>query len=126
MSLYEYIMKVMTMPFLRFDWWDVVGFFGQFLFFSRFVVQWWASEKKQRNVLPVAFWYLSIGGGFISLLYFIHIGRLPLIAAGFLSMIIYGRNLRIWFKRRLNRRGLVFASAEAQTGIEPEDENFQE
>ncbi|GEM_PF-447415 len=125
MDFHEYITKVITTPFVRFDWWDVLGFVGQFVFFSRFVVQWWASEKKQRNVLPVAFWYLSMVGGFVSLLYFIHLGRLPLIAAGILSMGIYGRNLRIWFKRRTNRRGLLFASPEAQLGIEPETESTE-
>jgi lipid-A-disaccharide synthase-like uncharacterized protein len=115
MDFYEYITKIIVTPFVRFDWWDVLGFVGQFVFFSRFVVQWWASEKKQRNVLPVAFWYLSMIGGFVSLLYYLHLGKLPLIAAGILSMAIYGRNLRIWFKRRTTRRGLAFASSQTDT-----------
>jgi lipid-A-disaccharide synthase-like uncharacterized protein len=106
----EYAWKIISTPFKRFDWWDVVGFFGQFLFFSRFIVQLIASEKKKRNVLPVSFWYLSICGAFISLLYFIHIGKLPLIVAGMASMAIYGRNLHIWFKRRTSRKGLIFAT----------------
>ena len=108
-----WITKVLTTPFVKFNWWDVVGFIGQGLFFSRFIVQWIASEKKQRNVLPVSFWYLSIVGAFISLLYFIHLGKLPLIMAGMASMVIYARNLRIWFKRKTMRKGLVFASGGA-------------
>lgn len=122
----DYLYKVISTPFVQFDRWDVVGFVGQFLFFSRFLVQWIASERKKRNVIPVAFWYFSIAGAFISLLYFIHLGKLPLIAAGMLSMVIYGRNLRIWFKRRIQRRGLTFASATAQTGLLMDDDDAPE
>ena len=61
-------------------------------------------------------------GAFISLLYYVHLGKLPLIAAGFLSMGIYGRNLRIWFKRRIARKGLVFAAG-APLGEIPEEED---
>ena len=58
-----------------FDWftvehlWVLVGFLGQGLFMSRFAVQWWASEKAGRSVVPVMFWYFSIGGGIILLIY---------------------------------------------------------
>ena len=114
----EYVIRVLTDPFLRFDLWDVVGFFGQSLFFTRFIVQWIASEKKQRNVLPVAFWYFSMAGAFVSLLYFIHLGRLPLIMAGMASMVIYSRNLHIWFKRKTSRRGLVFSSGAVPTEVD--------
>jgi lipid-A-disaccharide synthase-like uncharacterized protein len=113
--MWDYIEKVVTTPFIRFDWWDLVGFFGQFIFFGRFVVQWRASEKKKRTVVPVSFWYLSLLGAFITLLYSIHIGRLVFIAAFSLSSLIYVRNLYIYYNRRAQRRGLVFASdAEAQ------------
>ena len=122
----DYLYKVISTPFVQFDRWDVVGFVGQLLFFSRFLVQWIASERKKRNVIPVAFWYLSIAGAFISLLYFVHLGKLPLIAAGGLSMLIYGRNLRIWFKRRIQRRGLTFASATAQTGLLMDEDDAPE
>ena len=114
----EYVLRVLTDPFTRnLGYWEIVGFLGQSLFFSRFVVQWIASEKKKRNVLPVAFWYLSISGAFISLLYFIHLGRLPLIIAGIASMVIYGRNLRIWIKRKTSRKDLVFASGAVSTDV---------
>ncbi|HXT20497.1 MAG TPA: lipid-A-disaccharide synthase N-terminal domain-containing protein, partial [Thermoanaerobaculia bacterium] len=43
--------------------WTVIGFFGQALFFGRFFVQWLASERAKRSVIPSAFWYFSLGGG---------------------------------------------------------------
>ena len=125
-TMKNYIWKIISTPFIRFDWWDVVGFIGQLLFFSRFIVQWIASEKKKRNVLPVSFWYLSIAGALISLFYFIHLGRLPLIAAGMASMVIYSRNLQIWFRRRASRQGLVFASDTVSTETEYESADSSE
>jgi len=108
--MYDWIVKVITTPFLRLDWWDVVGFVGQGVFMSRFLVQWWASEKKKRTVVPVSFWYLSLLGAFITLLYSIHVGRLVFIAAFSLSSFLYVRNLYIYYGHRSRRRGLVFAS----------------
>ena len=52
--------------------WIVLGLLGQALFTLRFVVQWWRSERERRSVVPVAFWYLSLGGGLVLLLYAIH------------------------------------------------------
>lgn len=49
--------------------WLGVGLAGQALFFGRFLVQWIASERKKQSVVPVGFWYFSLGGGFIMLAY---------------------------------------------------------
>ena len=75
--------------------WFVVGFGGQVIFFLRFVVQWWASEKAKRTVVPMAFWYLSISGTLLVLSY--ALWRLdPLfILAYSLNVAIYVRNLYI-------------------------------
>ena len=43
--------------------WLTIGFLGQALFTARFLVQWLASERKRRSVVPVAFWWLSLLGG---------------------------------------------------------------
>ena len=53
--------------------WTYVGFAGQFLFFLRFVVQWIATERQKRSVIPVAFWYLSVIGSLITLVYVIYL-----------------------------------------------------
>src|SRR6185437_9688824 len=55
--------------------WLLVGFAGQGLFAARFLVQWFKSEIEGRSVIPVAFWYFSIGGGIITLFYAIHVGK---------------------------------------------------
>ena len=73
--------------------WMSVGFVGQAIFGLRFVVQWIATERKKKSVIPLAFWYLSLAGTVILLTYSIY--KLdPVFIAGFsLNMIIYLRNL---------------------------------
>ncbi len=73
--------------------WLAVGFFGQFVFFLRFVVQWWASEKEKKVVIPRVFWYLSIVGTLITLVYSIHIRDAVFMSAQTLSLFIYLRNI---------------------------------
>lgn len=78
--------------------WMAIGFVGQFIFGMRFVVQWIATERRKRSVVPVMFWYLSLAGTLVLLTYSIY--RVdPVFIAGFsLNMIIYLRNL--YFIRR--------------------------
>ncbi len=44
------------------DFWLIFGFIGQAMFTMRFIVQWIASERRKESVIPVAFWYFSLGG----------------------------------------------------------------
>ncbi|MGF1562956.1 MAG: lipid-A-disaccharide synthase N-terminal domain-containing protein [Geminicoccaceae bacterium] len=84
--------------------WLIIGFAGQFLFSMRFFVQWVASEKAGRSVIPVAFWYFSIAGGLTLLAYAIHREDPVFIAGQALGILIYLRNLRLIFKEaRVNR-----------------------
>ena len=53
----------------QFDAWVLLGFIAQFFFTMRFVVQWLASERAKRSVVPVAFWFFSLGGGGLLLVY---------------------------------------------------------
>jgi lipid-A-disaccharide synthase-like uncharacterized protein len=75
-------------------WW-VIGFGGQIVFASRFWVQWIASERAKRSVVPISFWYLSLCGGLLSLAYAIY--RLdPVFIMGQVTGTgIYLRNLRL-------------------------------
>lgn len=73
--------------------WVMVGFLGQGLFTMRFVVQWFASEKERKSVIPVAFWYFSISGGLTLFTYALWRGDPVFIAGQGLGMIIYFRNL---------------------------------
>ncbi len=70
-----------------------VGFGGQFLFAMRFIIQWLKSESARRSVIPVVFWYFSIGGGSVLLLYAIWRQDPVIIAGQSLGLFIYIRNL---------------------------------
>ncbi len=84
----------------KFDFWLALGIFGQLLFGMRFVVQWLASERQGRSVVPVAFWFFSIGGGLITLVYGL-LKREPVIILGqSLSIFIYIRNLMLIGKEK--------------------------
>ena len=71
----------------------IVGFGGQALFASRFIIQWLKSENERKSVIPIAFWYFSMGGGAVLLLYAIW-RQDPVIMCGQgLGLFIYARNL---------------------------------
>jgi lipid-A-disaccharide synthase-like uncharacterized protein len=73
--------------------WLVVGFAGQALFFSRFLVQWIASERKGESIVPRSFWFLSLGGAALLLAYALH-RRDPVFIVGQLfGFFVYTRNL---------------------------------
>jgi lipid-A-disaccharide synthase-like uncharacterized protein len=62
---------------------------------ARFVIQWFASEKQRRSVIPVSFWYFSIVGALVLLVYAVH-RRDPVFTAGqVLGVLIYLRNLHL-------------------------------
>ena len=73
--------------------WILVGLGGQVLFMMRFVIQWIVSEKAKRSVIPVAFWWLSIGGAVILLAYAIWREDPVFILGQSLGFFIYARNL---------------------------------
>lgn len=73
--------------------WFAIGFLGQAFFFSRFLVQWIASERAGRSVVPMSFWYLSFGGGIVLFAYAVHLGDPVFIIGQSTGAIIYLRNL---------------------------------
>ena len=78
--------------------WLAVGLAGQALFTARFLLQWLASERARRSVVPVSFWYCSLGGGLILLFYALY-KRDPVFVLGQIAgVFIYARNL--FFERR--------------------------
>ena len=82
------------------DWWVVLGFAAQALFTMRFAVQWIASERAGRSVVPMAFWVFSIGGGLLLLLYALHRRDPVFIAGQGLGVFIYLRNLQFVLRER--------------------------
>ena len=78
--------------------WASVALFGQVIFAGRFVVQWIASEFKKRSHVPVSFWYLSVLGSLILLVYSVHIKN-PIFMLSFsLNTLIYFRNLHLIYR----------------------------
>ena len=80
------------------DWsepyyWIAFGLAGNAAFATRFLVQWIASERAEKSVVPVSFWYLSIVGSLVLLIYAIHRGD-PIFTLAYLpNALIYARNL---------------------------------
>ena len=78
----------------------IIGFVGQGIFASRFIVQWILSEKKGESYIPIIFWYLSIFGG-LSLLIYAVFRKDPVIIVGqTFGIFIYLRNLFLIYKKR--------------------------
>ncbi len=73
----------------------LLGLLGQVMFFSRFLVQWIASEKTGKSVVPLSFWYLSIGGGTLLLFYAIWRKDPVIILGQFVGLFVYVRNLML-------------------------------
>ena len=77
----------------RLDWWVVLGLIAQALFTMRFLVQWIASERAGHSVIPTAFWFLSIGGGLLLLVYALYRKDAVFIAGQAFGVFVYLRNL---------------------------------
>jgi lipid-A-disaccharide synthase-like uncharacterized protein len=78
---------------ISFDGWVVLGFVAQALFTMRFVVQWIASERARKSVVPVAFWFFSLGGGVLLLAYALYRKDPVFIAGQAFGLLVYVRNL---------------------------------
>jgi lipid-A-disaccharide synthase-like uncharacterized protein len=75
------------------EWWLILGLAGQCMFSLRFLIQWVASERCQQSVVPLAFWYFSLAGGFLLFIYALH-RRDPVFAIGQgAGLFVYARNL---------------------------------
>ncbi len=78
---------------IKFDGWVALGFVAQGFFTMRFAVQWIASERARRSVIPVAFWFFSIGGGVLLLIYALYRRDPVFIAGQAFGLVVYIRNL---------------------------------
>jgi lipid-A-disaccharide synthase-like uncharacterized protein len=85
---------------LRMDWWVLLGFAAQIFFTLRFAVQWIASERVGKSVIPVAFWWFSIGGGLLLLIYALYRRDPVFIAGQGFGVFVYLRNLYFVMRER--------------------------
>jgi lipid-A-disaccharide synthase-like uncharacterized protein len=93
-----------------FDTWLIVGFLGQALFSARFIVQWVASERARRSVVPRAFWLFSLGGGATLLAYAVYRRDPVFIVGQAAGLFIYLRNLVL-----IRREGITPGSADGES-----------
>ena len=91
----------------KFQWWVLLGYVAQVMFTMRFLVQWIASERAGKMVMPIAFWFFSIGGGLLLLAYALYVRDPVFILGQAFGVFVYGRNLD--FEVRDRRRGAAAA-----------------
>jgi lipid-A-disaccharide synthase-like uncharacterized protein len=84
----------------RLDWWVLLGLVAQALFTMRFLVQWIASERAGRSIIPVAFWLFSIGGGLSLLIYALYRKDIVFIIGQAFGVFVYLRNLQFVLRER--------------------------
>jgi len=87
--------------------WLIFGFIGQGVFSARFLVQWLASEKAKKSVIPVAFWWLSLGGASMLLTYAIYRRDPVFILGQSTGFLIYSRNLYFIFREKGKAKQIV-------------------
>ena len=80
--------------------WEIVGWVAQGTFASRFLVQWILSERAKRSYVPIVFWYLSLTGGTLMLLYALNIQAWPIVIGQATGVLVYGRNLLLIYRER--------------------------
>lgn len=76
------------------------GLFAQFIFLMRFVVQWIHSERRKESIVPISFWYLSVIGAGLLLIYSIYRKDLVFILGQGLAIFIYLRNLQLIYRKK--------------------------
>jgi len=96
----------------KLDFWLALGLSAQTLFTLRFVVQWFASERAGKSVIPFSFWILSIGGGALLFLYALVRADLVYIIGQGSGLLIYFRNVSFVLKERAEERAKAQARAE--------------
>jgi lipid-A-disaccharide synthase-like uncharacterized protein len=92
----------------QFNAWILLGFVAQGLFTMRFLVHWIASERAKRSVVPIAFWFFSLGGGALLFIYAIKRQDPVFIAGQGLGLVIYIRNLWLIAKEKRASMDKVF------------------
>ena len=97
-SVIEFIKSAITEQILNDPVWAIMGLVGQLIFGGRFVLQWLVSEYKKKSHVPTSFWYISLVGSIIMLVYSVHIKN-PILMLGFsLNTLIYMRNIHLIYK----------------------------
>lgn len=90
---------------INLDFFAVIGFIGQGLFSMRFIIQWIASERAGKSVIPFSFWIFSLGGSVLLLTYAIYRKDPVFILGQAPNVVIYSRNIYLLKKGRATEEG---------------------
>ncbi len=96
----EYIDRLVA----NLDFWAAVGVLGQMVFASRMIVQWYVSEKRRRSTVPVSFWWISIFGSVLVLIYGVKHAQVPVILGQSFGFVVYIRNLMLIYGKSADAR----------------------
>ena len=98
----NYVLDILGLNNLSFNefLWVSFGTAGQLVFFSRWIIQWLSSERTKTSHIPIAFWWCSLIGGVITLIYANHISSFPFMLAQAIGIIVYSRNLLLIYRRQ--------------------------
>lgn len=80
--------------------WEAIGIMGQTLFGSRFIYQWFMSERAGKSIVPLGFWWISIAGSLITLIYAYHKGSVAFMISPMTGVPVYVRNLVLIYRER--------------------------
>ena len=96
---------------ITWDVWKVIGWAGNGIFFSRFFVQWIATEKRKQVTVPISFWWISLIGSVLLLVYGIHQRDSVFIFAYAFTWIPYIRNIVIYYRNKAAERHCASCTA---------------
>src|SRR5262249_13988043 len=91
----------------KFQWWVLLGCGAQVMFTIRVAVQWSASDRAGKTVMPIAFWCCSIGGGMLLLLYALYIRDPVFILGQGFGVFVYARNLYFELRDRRSTQAIM-------------------
>lgn len=87
---------------MRWDGWELFGLLGEGLFFARLLAQWTASEKVKKPVIPAVYWYMSLCGAAILIVYALHLGSFAVLLPQLVGLVFYTRGIQL--ERQSRRR----------------------
>src|ERR1700730_10543867 len=96
----------------KFQVWVLLGYVAQLMFTMRFLVQWVASERAGKMVMPIAFWFFSIGGGLLLLAYALFIRDPVFILGQAFGVLVYARNLYFELRDRRAAAATAYSSCD--------------
>ena len=96
--------------------WLAIGFMAQLMFSMRFILQWIASERAKRSIVPETFWYFSFGGGAMLLAYAIYRSDPVFILGQAMGLFIYARNIQMIWQEKARSEAGKGASGDAGAG----------